>query len=682
MYILISEMFDNLNFDLQTCCFIIGSALILSKHIVISEETNILSNCVIETCKSWFTTQDYIVYILQVTEYMYDMKGENQHGHFSSQTEILRNPKYNYCSKEDLYITLYKYTPGKTEPETDKLKNVYVTLTGVEDEILRKLFMIERWSVLVNPISYSGANNLPHMKNHIILLSYSNDIMLLIVKLEKQIMLLISHGLNRNGRYVLILIGRDISEGVVLYVLTQMFGHGILNVLVLVQVTSELVNLYTSELYVEYPKATVLFNTCYNRKYGVTFKQNATQYPDHSTMDLQNHCFSPGSSIVPFTLFKENKIFDGLDFRIAQLFARYVNANVLCTAQTTERFLVNTLDTYINPQYLASKQDPFVSHYYTVRYTFFVPVAESYPRWSTLTRVFSPSTWICGFFYLLLTGILLRIFARPEDPQRSTCECLLYSWSTVLAIGVDLPRSTALRIFFLSSITCSLSITTVFQSFFTSYLVNPGLLHQIDSLQDLEEFNFSLIFDSVKTLMKFVPASRLRKQSYFLYQGQAFIYALNTPKTAIFTYDDLFTCITEYMCSEAEISYHKFTEDVMQFHVGLSSQDFPVLQDRLNTFLRRIVEAGIPDKIMADLTDPIGLRKAALKNLDLSGEYVQMTLQHLQSPFYFWLFGLAVTLFIFVIEYLLKCIILRFPDRPCWLIKYKTRREKKQRINI
>ena len=62
----------------------------------------------------------------------------------------------------------------------------------------------------------------------------------------------------------------------------------------------------------------------------------------------------------------------------------------------------------------------------------------------------------------------------------------------------------------------------------------------------------------------------------------------------------------------------------------------------------------ITDKIMNDFTDVKGLKRLSNNRWDFSGEYVQMTLEYLQSPFYVWLIGLVMASAAFISELILN----------------------------
>ena len=60
------------------------------------------------------------------------------------------------------------------------------------------------------------------------------------------------------------------------------------------------------------------------------------------------------------------------------------------------------------------------------------------------------------------------------------------SWSIFIGVSVpEMPRSWKLRIFFLIYVCYCFAISTVFQAFFVSYLVEPGIVEKISSFQEL-----------------------------------------------------------------------------------------------------------------------------------------------------------------------------------------------------
>jgi hypothetical protein len=90
---------------------------------------------------------------------------------------------------------------------------------------------------------------------------------------------------------------------------------------------------------------------------------------------------------------------------------------------------------------------------------------------------------------LIATGITvwqLARLSRQDDAYKNISTILYNTWAVVMGVGVTkMPRTYYLLILIFAWISYSFSISTVFQTFFTSFLVDPGLQKQITSLKKL-----------------------------------------------------------------------------------------------------------------------------------------------------------------------------------------------------
>jgi hypothetical protein len=82
-------------------------------------------------------------------------------------------------------------------------------------------------------------------------------------------------------------------------------------------------------------------------------------------------------------------------------------------------------------------------------------------------------------------------FKRQENLKLSygnIIKCITYSWAVLLGVAVpEIPRNVPLRLLFTFWVSYCLAVNTVFQTFVTSYLVDPGMLKQIKSFDEIHE---------------------------------------------------------------------------------------------------------------------------------------------------------------------------------------------------
>jgi hypothetical protein len=92
---------------------------------------------------------------------------------------------------------------------------------------------------------------------------------------------------------------------------------------------------------------------------------------------------------------------------------------------------------------------------------------------------------------LITTGITiwqLARLSRQDDTYKDISTVLYNAWAVVVGVGVTkMPRIYHLRIVIFAWICYCFSVSTVFQTFLTTFLVDPGLHKEIANLLELSE---------------------------------------------------------------------------------------------------------------------------------------------------------------------------------------------------
>lgn len=136
-------------------------------------------------------------------------------------------------------------------------------------------------------------------------------------------------------------------------------------------------------------------------------------------------------------------------------------------------------------------------------FNWYVQCARPRPRWQVLVRMFTLSVWaflILTFFAVAI--VMWRLAKFPDEHQETaqyrsfvgTFQMLL---AVFLNVGVNrMPLTLVLRVFFCVWVWSSFALTTVFQTYFTSFLVDPGLEKQVSDVEELLASNLVLTFDN------------------------------------------------------------------------------------------------------------------------------------------------------------------------------------------
>ncbi|PSN43950.1 Ionotropic receptor 225 [Blattella germanica] len=509
---------------------------------------------------------------------------------------------------------------------------------------------------------------------------------------------------NPRGKFVVCLF-TDIlvTQDIVREILRLLFNWEIVNVVVMVPYyetdslnETSTVNVYTWFPYVP-PSGScgkfqdiVLMNSWVLNASGEHFLQNTPFFPSKVPNDL-NGCPLRASTFEfhPFIICDEKlgkgtnmSIVDGLEIRLIYCLAEAMKMNLILRIPPgnfrggsqlengswtgLRADIIDGLADIVFASLLSGEDEVIFDStriYFTDRFTWFVARAKPYPRWLAMARVFAPNTWFFGFLSIILGGIIMRVIflfkivqSKEVSPKYwRLVTCLTSVWAVFLEEGVGfMPRSTPLRTFFLSFVIYALAINTVFQAFFTSYIVNPGLLHQISDFDEL--VTSDLIY------------------AYYYRVLDKFLTSEFKQKLKVKLFCDPFTCLdmvaTNYkyatFCGRALLAYivdalvkqdgkhdiYAFKEDLFQINSVMLVPKGSHLLNRFDEVMTYIVEAGLPNQWLKTILDIRGIKAGVIALTDLSDEYSALTMNHLQGAFFFLLMGIALGLITFILEVL------------------------------
>jgi hypothetical protein len=133
--------------------------------------------------------------------------------------------------------------------------------------------------------------------------------------------------------------------------------------------------------------------------------------------------------------------------------------------------------------------EPSIS-YYETGYKWYVPCPPSIPRLEKISQIFSPTVWVSILvtFAAVIAVMWLLVQCRHVTEikeYRTVSGCAYNAWATAMGVSASKPSTTAIRTLFFLWVCYCYSISTVFQMFFTTFLVNPGFGTQIENFEDL-----------------------------------------------------------------------------------------------------------------------------------------------------------------------------------------------------
>jgi hypothetical protein len=138
------------------------------------------------------------------------------------------------------------------------------------------------------------------------------------------------------------------------------------------------------------------------------------------------------------------------------------------------------------------------------RYIWYVPCAKPFDRIQRISGIFSTSVWIILLILMLLSCIIIRCFASGAPTEGHaylhTSTVIYNVWAIAMGISVtEMPQTYRLRAVIFAWVCYCFAISTIFLTFFTSFLIDPGLDQQITSIEELldsrMEFGFGESID-------------------------------------------------------------------------------------------------------------------------------------------------------------------------------------------
>jgi len=299
-----------------------------------------------------------------------------------------------------------------------------------------------------------------------------------------------------------------------------------------------------------------------------------------------------------------------------------------------------------------------------------VPCPKPISRVDRFLTVFDASVWLMVLIVFVLTSALFWFLANYPDRvveiesrKLQTIPNSIYNaWSIFIGVSVpEMPRSWNLRIFFLVYVCYCFAMSTVFQAFFVSYLVEPGYGEKISTLQELIDSNINYGFNSAfefgMSTMDFsdhlqfpltrrvdcaIPKNCLRR---VITDGD--VATFSTPEYTNYIFNELGHL--------GEMNSPCFLDENF-FNINLVSVFFkgnPLL-NQFNKIIRRCHEGGLMIRYWIQLNHEALLRSSTKSNEDGSSMYFVFSLSHMLPAFIVLCFGYLCSSIVLIAECLHK----------------------------
>jgi hypothetical protein len=305
--------------------------------------------------------------------------------------------------------------------------------------------------------------------------------------------------------------------------------------------------------------------------------------------------------------------------------------------------------------------------YRTVRMDWYTPCAVRYQRWSRFFNIFSVDMWICFGLSLVLAVITVSCISNYghishlHEPKAysniSSVTANIIAVSLSVSVNTQ-PRSAPLRLFFFCWVCYSVAISTVFQAYLTTFLIEPGYEEPITSLEQMiksgRTFGFIDEYDIFfNNDIESVESVIYRRAVRCPDRGTSFKWAATYQNMTIL-FDNLNMEICRDMGVMNDGNKRPLLCELEDGAVGNVDLVFLVfrgspLLEFINGIIQHIVEAGILSHIKKRY-----FRKENIVSVFVStptdDTYSAFGLRHLQTAFYLLMLGYVLSIACFLIE--------------------------------
>jgi Ligand-gated ion channel. len=302
-------------------------------------------------------------------------------------------------------------------------------------------------------------------------------------------------------------------------------------------------------------------------------------------------------------------------------------------------------------------------------FKWFVPCPKSALRMERILNVFSSSVWFTMLPVIFLTAVVfwslttvpLGAGLKESYGYRTVLHCLYNVWCVFMSVSVpEMPRTFRLRALFCLFVWYSFAMSTVFQSFFISFLVSPGYVSQLSSLDDLIhsglKYGNNSDVNRLLSQIEYFEHERLNLDQFECADYEKCLERVFTESDTTFV---IFTFQAQYIAARVGKNFDEnllCSLDEIVFSgnsVMLLGRGDPVI-DSFNVVIRRCIEAGLGDKYWSDFSFNLTLQNVR-KSEDpdcqaCSDMYFVFSLNHLRVVFIVLGFGHVLSFAVFVGE--------------------------------
>lgn len=315
----------------------------------------------------------------------------------------------------------------------------------------------------------------------------------------------------------------------------------------------------------------------------------------------------------------------------------------------------------------------------------YVPCSRPIRRIDNLINLFTAPAWSVLVLLLFLSAVTFwclaniphRCVSKEPIAYRNLSQCCSEAWAVFLGVSVaEMPTTFRLRVFFFLFVCYCFAINTVFQAYFTSFLIEPMFDKQIQTFDELKSSGIRYLeHPSLPDLSGFTNYDKYKKltgpRERCTDYKQCLSRLLDGEKVTLLI-TELWAEYASSSSGRGQVSLCTIDENEFSFSLTMYLPKGSLFRDRFNVLIQRCLEAGLVNKYRSQLTWNLTLQRShehgGGEAASSNNVYFAFTVFHLRVAFCLLAFGGALSSIVFIAELLSKHHLTRLPRlwRAVW----------------
>ncbi|KAJ9586408.1 hypothetical protein L9F63_019950 [Diploptera punctata] len=333
--------------------------------------------------------------------------------------------------------------------------------------------------------------------------------------------------------------------------------------------------------------------------------------------------------LEPFLIAKNGNggtTFTGFDQRIIHLISQMVNMSIEyrgtlpgnrieVRVNAMQDLLVGATDIICGGYILHIAATPFADplmSYMENTVKWYVPCGTPIPRIEKISQMFKLNVWMMVVVQIILSVIFISNISKRTSKLSSVKSSLNISSTIFIVLSIllgvsisKMPFGIPQRILFISLIWYAFALSTIFQSLFTSILVDPGYYDQIRLLDELIDSEFIYYYDeTVDDFMNFtIPEyyNQVKLERKRAYQDDLYYVNYFENNNAVLICFDMFVQYFMIISLPPGTDVPRMCtldQDILIERATMYMAKGSPLFERFNSVLLRALESGIVEKLI------------------------------------------------------------------------------------